>query len=99
MQLIPTLPAHLFHCDSGASNGKEKNNKSGDMTISFKLFTAINVTYHNSDGRDLFGVPPKRHEVGLRDGSKSMVENTITPADLAEKMRRVAFVDCIDAYF
>ena len=99
MQLIPTLPAHLFHYNSGASIGKEKKKKSGDMKISFKLFTAINVTYHNSDGRDLFGVPPKRYEVGLRDGSKSMVENTIIPADLAEKIRRVAFVDCIDAYF
>lgn len=99
MQLIPVLPAHLFRHDSGASNGKEKTNKSGDMTISFKLFTAINVTYHNSDGRDLFGVPPKRYEVGLRDGSKILVENSIIPADLAEKIRRVAFVDCIDAYF
>ena len=99
MQLIPALPAHLFRYDSGASNGKERNNESGEATISFKLFTAINVTYHNSDGRDLFGVPPKRYEVGLRDGSKRIVENSIMPADLAEKIRRVAFVDCIDAYF
>jgi hypothetical protein len=99
MQLVPALPSSFFHDDSVASNGEKKNRKPGELTVSFKLFTAINVTYHNADGRDLFGVPPKRYEVGLRDGSRVRIENSTLPVDLAEKIRRVVFVDCIDAYF
>ena len=61
--------------------------------------TSINVTYHNPDRRDLLAEPPKRYEVGLRDGSKIEVKGPTIPSDLADKTRRVVFVDSIDAYF
>ena len=57
------------------------------------------MTYHNPDRRDLFGEPPKRYEVGLRDGSKIQIDGGTITSDLALKIRKVVFVDSIDAYF
>lgn len=67
--------------------------------LSPRLQTSINVTYHNPDRRDLFGEPPKRYEVGLRDGSKIQIDGGTITSDLALKIRKVVFVDSIDAYF
>ena len=57
------------------------------------------MTYHNENKRNLYGESPKRYEVGLRDGSRIEIKGPTIPTDLAVKIRRVVFVDCIDAYF
>ena len=87
MQLQPTLPTWLF------------KNDGIDLQVSFELFSAINVTYHNEKQRDIVGISPERYVVGLRDGSVMKVDGPTIPSDLAIKIRRVVFVEYIDAYF
>lgn len=107
MRLAPTLPMAFFDGTVGTNNPDlirqrrdEKIEEGAPVpTISFKLFSSIIVTYHNPEMRDLLGEPPKRYEVGLRDGSREEIDGPTIPSDLAVKIRRVVFVDTIDAYF
>ena len=107
MRLAPTLPMAFFDGTVGTNNPdlirqrRDEKIKEGAPvpTISFKLFSSIIVTYHNPEMRDLLGEPPKRYEVGLRDGSREEIDGPTIPSDLAVKIRRVVFVDTIDAYF
>mmetsp|Transcript_52127 Transcript_52127/g.156464 ORF Transcript_52127/g.156464 Transcript_52127/m.156464 type:complete len:1307 (-) Transcript_52127:86-4006(-) len=94
LQLKPALPLWLFETDEHHALGKRSAS-----TISFKLFSSIDVTYHNTESKDLFGIAPIWYEVGLRDGSVIRVDGPVIPSELAVKIRRVVFVDCIDAYF
>lgn len=100
MQLIPALPLWLFEKDTaGASKHHHAKDKDKPLVVEFKLFAAITVHYHNIRRSDLFRVPPSSYEIGLRDGSTHVVNGTAIPGDLADKIRRVVFVDYITAYF
>jgi len=91
MQLLPALPLWLFERDPVVVGAP--------LTISFKLFTAINVEYHNVRRTNVFGVPPTRYEIGLRDGEVHQIHGRSIPQSLADKARRVGFVDYIHVYF
>jgi hypothetical protein len=69
------------------------------LTLRFKLFSSIQVHYYNERRTDLFGIKPYRYRVGLRDGSVFDVDGPTIGVDLADKIRRVVFVDFIEAYF
>ena len=94
MQLLPALPIWFFERDT-----TEGNRKSDPLVVNFKLFGAITVFYHNVRRTDLFRSPPSRYKIGLRDGSIHTVNGTSIPGDLADKIRRVVFVDYISAFF
>jgi len=100
MQLLPTLPSSLFHVHDGLTDlGGVMMEDDGTPRISFKLFSSINVHYYNRNNIDIWGVPPKRYRIGLRDGSVFDLNQTFIPTELAQKIRRVVFVDYIEAYF
>jgi hypothetical protein len=90
MQLVPALPRWLF-----AEQADDQK-----PVIRFKLFGSIEVTYvHDRGEEDLYRTLPSRYVVGLRDGSTFKVEGPSISNDLADKIRRVAFVASIDVYF
>jgi len=95
MQLLPALPFWLFQRDDGGAvvDGDQP------LSVSFKLFGMIQVTYYNVVEQDLFRVPPSRYVIGLRDGSITDVDGSTIPQALADKLRRVVFADYIDVYF
>jgi len=100
MQLLPTLPSWLFHVHDGLYDmGGVMMDDDGTPRISFKLFSSINVHYYNKDNVDILGIPPKKYRVGLRDGSIFDFNQTYIPSDMAHKIRRVVFVDFIEAHF
>lgn len=100
MHLLPTLPNWLFHTHDGLTNmGGVMMNDDGTPRVSFKLFSSINVHYYNKNKTDLLGVPPKRYTIGLRDGSIFHFNQTFIPTSMARKIRRVVFVDFIEAHF
>lgn len=92
MQLIPALPSWLFKHNPEADIGEQ-------YSIHFKLFTSIDVVYYTSTPMDLFGIPPAKYKIGLRDGSKIKVVGPTLRNDLALNIRRVVFADYIHAYF
>lgn len=84
----PALPRSFFTVD-----------EAGTLTVSFKLFGAIDVTYYNLVDKDLLNTPPSRYVIVLRDGTISHVDGASIETGLADKIRRVAFVASIEAYF
>ena len=94
-QLVPALPDWLFY---GYDESDEVSSDE-EYVASFKLFAAIEVTYHNSLRSSLFGIPPKKYVVTYKDGSKVKVDGPYVPSKVAEDIRRVVKVDSIDAYF
>lgn len=97
LRFLPALPRWLFVEPSGHSTGQTTDRL---PRIEFKLFGSIDVTFHHGLGdKDLFRIPPSRYEVVFRDGSTFKVDGPSLPSDLADKVRRVAFVATIDAYF
>mmetsp|Transcript_28893 Transcript_28893/g.61559 ORF Transcript_28893/g.61559 Transcript_28893/m.61559 type:complete len:465 (-) Transcript_28893:68-1462(-) len=92
MQLVPALPSWLLRHDPKAVYDQQ-------YSIHFKLFSSIDVTYYTSLSRDLFGVAPAKYEIGLRDGSKIKVDGPTIRNDIALNIRRVVFIDYINAYF
>lgn len=100
MQLLPTLPSWLFHIHDGLPDvGGVMLDDDGTPRISFKLFSSINVHYYNKNKIDILGTPPKSYRVGLRDGSVFDFNQTFIPSPMATKIRRVVFVDFIEAHF
>jgi len=101
MQLRPTIPGWLFDINNGISHmGGMMMDDDGTPRISFKLFSSIAVHYYNPNRVDLLGMPPKRYRIGLRDGSIFDFNETSTiPSFMAQKIRRVVFVDFIEAHF
>ena len=90
MWLVPSLPRWLF----------DDSCNCGEATVSFKLFSSINVTYHHRRGdSNLFNTAPTRYNIVLRDGTVFRIEGPSIDSDLADKIRRVVFVATIDAYF
>jgi hypothetical protein len=95
MQLVPALPSWLFE-DEEYEGTRDDD---GSLTVSFKLFSSILVTYHNPDGGDLFGVNPEGYKVTMKDGNKVHVKGPSMPKELAADIRKVSLVDSIDVYF
>lgn len=95
MQLVPALPSWLFEDEENAGTKDDD----GNLTVSFKLFAAIDVTYHNSAGGDLFGVSPTKYVVTMADGSEVKVDGSSIPTETALAIRRVSGVASIDAYY
>ena len=95
MQLVPALPSWLFEDEEN----KGTRDDDGHLTVSFKLFSSILVTYHNPEGEDLFGVSPIGYKITMKDGNTVHVKDSTIPADLAILIRKVSSVDSIDAYF
>lgn len=97
MKLVPALPSWLFEDD--AVENDPTFDDDGNHVVSFKLFAAIKVTYHNPGAQNLFGRPPKSYKVTMVDGSVEDIEGEFIPTKLAKKIRRVRKVASIDAYF
>lgn len=92
MEFVPSLPASFFRTKNDDGTGEVPH-------VRFKLFSSINVVYFNEDGKDVFGLRPYQYRIGLRDGTAFEVDASSIPHDLAGKIRRVVFVDFIEAYF
>jgi hypothetical protein len=95
MQLVPALSSWLFEDE----DNKGTRDENGHLTVSFKLFSSILVTYHNSDGGDLYGESPTGYKITMKDGSVHDISEPTIPAVLAVAIRKVISVDSIDAYF
>ena len=99
MQLSPTLPSWLFHTH-GVDMGEVLSEETSSIPqISFKLFSSITVRYHNPEKKDIIGIKPTLYRVGLRDGSVFEFDQGFIPADITDKIRRIVFVDFIEAHF
>jgi len=98
MHLKPVIPAWMFKDDS-ENAGDPMYDDDGNLTVSFKLFAHIPVTYHNPDGDDLFDVEPKRYRIVKVDGTVHDVDGGVIPSDLAVSIRKLYSVQSIDAYF
>jgi hypothetical protein len=92
LQLIPSLPSWLFET-------VDRNGLAQTPMVRFRLFSSIYVRYYNEGKIDLFGAVPRRYRIGLRDGRIFEVNEPSIPFHLADKIRRVVFVDFIEAYF
>lgn len=111
MKLVPTLPLWMFDTQGNHDLDEDKEFQRSPFlrhsaqqnlntpNVRFKLFSSIQVYYYNERRIDLFGYPPVRYRIGLRDGSIFEVDGPVIGVDLAEKIRRVVFVDFIEAYF
>jgi hypothetical protein len=97
MQLAPALPLWLFEGDD--DEAEPTYDDDGNLTIDFKLFASITVTYHNSEGKDLFGIPPNSYKVKMADGNVVDIEGPIIPTETAVAIRKLVTVESIDAYF
>jgi len=98
MQLKPVLPLWLFKDDSN-DTADPTYDDNGVLTISFKLFAHIPVTYHNSLETDLFDVAPYSYTVLMTDGTKHNIESSEIPTAVALSIRKLYDVVSIDAYF
>ena len=96
MQLVPALPIWLF--DENA-DGSAVVTSDEEVSLSFKLFADIMVTYHNSGRSNLYGVAPKSYSVTYKDGNVVKVDGSSIPTDTAKDIRRMVKVESIDAYF
>jgi hypothetical protein len=88
MQLLPNLPLSWFFVGDN-----------GVLTVTYKLFGAIDVSYYNVRRIDLYQVQPTRYVVTLRDGTVIEVDGPTIDSDLADKIRRIAFVASLKVYF
>jgi hypothetical protein len=95
--LTPAIPSWLFVDEEGT--GDAITDDDGQYLVSFKLFGEILVTYHNPDGSDIYGVPPKSYTIVMKDGSVENIENEFVSTELAVKIRRTTEVVSIDAFF
>jgi len=96
-QLTPALPSWLFVDEESA--GDALMDDDGQYIVSFKLFGAILVTYHNPDGSNIYGIPPKRYTIIMKDGSVKDIKSSFVTNELAVKIRRTTEVASIDAFF
>merc|ERR1739844_654907 len=98
MSLKPAIPSWMFK-DDDPNAADPPYDEDGILTVSFKLFAHIPVTYHNSKGSDLFDVAPNKYTVTLADGKVETIEGGVIPTDLAITIRKIWGVKSIDAYF
>jgi hypothetical protein len=97
MQLVPALPSWLFEDDD--SDKDPTFDKDGNHVVTFQLFGAIPVTYHNPGGKNLFGESPKSYTVTFKHGKPLSVDGPTIPNKAALEIRRVSGIKSIDAYF
>jgi len=97
MKLTPAIPEWLFHGYDESDEGLVSSDE--EYVASFKLFAAIEVTYHNSLRTNLYGILPKKYIVTYKDGKTVDVTGPYIPSKVAGDIRRVLTVDSIDAYF
>jgi len=98
MHLKPVIPAWMF-IDDSENAADPTYDEEGNLTVSFKLFAHIPVTYHNPDGSDLFDVEPKKYRIVKVDGSVHDVDGGVIPTDLAVSIRKLYSIQSVDAYF
>eukprot|EP00536_Pseudo-nitzschia_multiseries_P007614 jgi/Psemu1/240375/estExt_Genewise1.C_1810022 len=96
-QLRPAIPSWLFVDEEGGRKALQDDD--GQYIVSFKLFGAILVTYHNPDGANIYGIPPKKYVIVMKDGSVEEIEDDVVPNKLALKIRRATEIESIDAFF
>ena len=96
--LRPAIPAWMFQ-DDDPNAADPTYDEDGILTVSFKLFAHIPVTYHNSHGGDLFDVTPNSYTITLSDDTVHKIEGAVVPTDLAVTIRKIWGVKSIDAYF
>jgi len=96
-QLVPALPSWFFVSDE--DNSKPVEDDDGNPIVSFKMFGAIPVTYHNPGAKDIFGQVPDKYIVVTSDGKEHTYESAFIPEDMASRIRRVTSVKTIDAYY
>ena len=96
MQLVPALPNWLF--EDKSADSEPTFDEDGNHVVSFKLFSSIDVTYHNPGGGNIFGVNPNSYKVTTKDGVVS-VDGPSIPTKTALEIRRTTNVISIDAYF
>ena len=83
----------------GHCNNESVYDEADNPTISFKLFSKIFVTYHNSKGIDLFDVAPVNYKVTMENGSTTEIQGPVISSGLADKIRWVHDVKSIDVFF
>ena len=74
-QLQPILPKWLFRADG---------------TVTFTLFSNVEVTYVNASGRDTFGensVQPVKYTINFNDGKEEEVSSSIITGKVASSIR------------
>ncbi|CAB9529776.1 expressed unknown protein [Seminavis robusta] len=96
-QLVPAIPSWLF--EDPESDSEPIRDEDGSLTVNFKLFAHIVVTYHNPSGGDIYGEPPKKYKVTMADDSEIDIDGSVIPTDTALEIRRVKPVKSIDAYY
>jgi len=99
MHLKPAIPLWMFQDDDDENAADPTYDEDGYLTVSFKLFAHIPVTYHNSKGTNLFDVLPNKYKVTKTDGVVHNVQGSVIPTDLAVDIRKLYSVQSIDAYF
>jgi hypothetical protein len=99
MALKPVVPSFFFKDDEDPNAAEPTYDSEGNLTVSFKLFAHIPVTYHNPDGSDLFDVTPKSYKITMADDSVELVSGGVIPHQLAIKIRKIYDIKAIDAYF
>jgi hypothetical protein len=97
MQLVPALPSWLFEDEE--SDKDPTFDEDGSHIVTFKLFGAIPVTYHNPGGKNLFGESPKSYNITFKHGKPLSVDGPTIPSKAALEIRRVSGVKSIDVYF
>jgi hypothetical protein len=95
MQLVPALPSWLFEDEENEGTRDDD----GQLTVTFKLFSSILVTYHNPEGEDLYGVSPIGYKITMKDGNTLDVKKPTLPTKVAVAIRKVISVESIDVYF
>jgi hypothetical protein len=98
MHLKPAIPFWMFK-DKDPQSAPPTYDKDGNLTVSFKLFGNIPVTYHNSRGTDLYDVEPNGYKITMQNGSVQHVDGGVIDSKLADDIRRIYSIKSIDAYF
>lgn len=99
MTLRPSIPAWMFKDDKDPQAAAPTYDENGILTVGFKLFAHIPVTYHNSEGKDLFDTEPLGYNVTMTDGTVHEISDSDIPTDLAISIRKIYKVQSIDAFF
>ncbi len=97
LKFAPALPSWLFEDET--VDHPPSFDEDGNHIVSFKLFAAIKVTYHNPGAQNLYGVAPKSYKVTMKDGTIQEIDTEYIPTKLAKTIRRMTKVESIDAYF